>query len=99
MQKLLKDIKAGKIDEFLATNVNRVSRDGNDGFWLLNNFEKHNVKMNLIDEPYDISTANGEMMFGMNLIFGQRERKEIGIRTKRGLEQMVHSGIHPSRAS
>ena len=38
------------------------------------------------------------MIFGMNLVFGQRERKEIGARTKRGLEEMVLKRVHPNRA-
>ena len=41
-------------------------------------------------QPYDVSTANGEMIFGMNLVVGQRERKEIGARTKRAMEEDVY---------
>lgn len=36
-----------------------------------------------------VYTANGEMIFGINLVFGQRERKEIGARTKRAMEEMA----------
>ena len=59
---------------------------------------KHDVKIELILEPYDVSTANGEMIFGMNLVFGQRERKEIGARTKRAMEEMALERIHPDKA-
>ena len=38
------------------------------------------------------------MIFGMNLVFGQRERKKIGARTKRAMEEMVLEKIHPSKA-
>lgn len=41
----------------------------------------------LILEPYDVSTVNGEMIFEMNLVFGQRERKEIGAITKRVMKK------------
>ena len=34
----------------------------------------------------------------MNLVFGQRERKEIGARTKRAMEEMALEKIHPSKA-
>ena len=61
-------------------------------------YEEHDVKIELILEPYDVSTANGEMIFGMNLVFGQRERKEIGARTKRAMEEMAIQKIHPSKA-
>ena len=77
MQRLLKDIKSKKIDKLVAIKVDRLTRNNYDGFWLLNYCEEHDVKIELILEPYDVSTANGEMIFGMNLVFGQRERKEI----------------------
>ena len=38
------------------------------------------------------------MIFGMNLVFGQRERKEIGARTKRAMEEMALDKIHTSKA-
>ena len=98
MQRLLKDIKSKKIDKLVAIKVDRLTRNNYDGFWLLNYCEEHDVKIELILEPYDVSTANGEMIFGMNLVFGQRERKEIGARTKRAMEEMALKCIHPSKA-
>ena len=98
MQRLLKDIKSKKIDKLVAIKVDRLTRNNYDGFWLLNYCEEHDVKIELILEPYDVSTANGEMIFGMNLVFGQRERKEIGARTKRAMEEMALERIYPSKA-
>lgn len=98
MQRLLADIKSKKIDKLVAIKVDRLTRNNYDGFWLLNYCEEHDVKIELILEPYDVSTANGEMIFGMNLVFGQRERKEIGARTKRAMEEMALEKIHPSKA-
>ena len=98
MQRLLKDIKSKKIDKLIAIKVDRLTRNNYDGFWLLNYCEEHDVKIELILEPYDVSTANGEMIFGMNLVFGQRERKEIGARTKRAMEEMALERINPSKA-
>lgn len=98
MQRLIKDIKDGKIDKLVAIKTDRLTRDSYDGYWLLNHCTRYDVKIELTLESYDISTANGEMMFGMNLIFGQRERKEIGTRTKRGLEEMALQKIHPNKA-
>lgn len=98
MQRLLKDIKSKKIDKLIAIKVDRLTRNNYDGFWLLNYCDEHDVKIELILEPYDVSTANGEMIFGMNLVFGQRERKEIGARTKRAMKEMALEHIHPSKA-
>ena len=98
MQRLLKDIKSKKIHKLVAIKANGLTRNNYDGFWLLNYCEEHDVKIELMLEPYDVSTANGEMIFGMNLVFGQRERKEIGARTKRAMEEMALEHIHPSKA-
>ena len=98
MQRLLKDIKSKKIDKLIAIKVDRLTRNNYDGFWLLNYCDEHDVKIELILEPYDVSTANGEMIFGMNLVFGQRERKEIGARTKRAMEEMALEHVHTSKA-
>lgn len=69
MQRLLNDIKSNKIDVFLAIKVDRLTRNGFDGYWLLNYCEEYEVKIELSLEPYDVSTTNGEMIFGMNPIF------------------------------
>ena len=98
MQRLLKDIKSHKIEVIVAIKVDRLTRNNYDGFWFLNYCEEHDVKIELILEPYDVSTANGEMIFGMNLVFGQRERKEIGARTKRAMEERALEKVHPAKA-
>ena len=86
------------IDSQLRMIKEYCEKNDYDGFWLLNYCEEHDVKIELILEPYDVSTANGEMIFGMNLVFGQRERKEIGARTKRAMEEMALEKVHPSKA-
>ena len=98
IQRLLKDIKSHNVDTIVAIKVDRLTRNNYDGFWLLNYCKEHDVKIELILEPYDVTTANGEMIFGMNLVFGQRKRKEIGARTKRAMEEMDLKHIHPSKA-
>ena len=89
IQRLLSDIKSKKIDKLVAIKVDRLTHNNYDGFWILNYCEKHDGKIELILEPYDVSTANGEMIFGMNLVFGQREGKEIRARTKRAMGEMT----------
>ena len=96
MQRLIKDIREGKIDKLVAIKVDRLTRNSYDGQWLLKYCEDNDVEIDLTLEPYDVTTANGEMMFSINLMFGQRERKEIGARTKRGLEEMALQKKHPS---
>jgi len=97
LERLLSDIKKGLIDVIVAVKVDRLTRDGYDGQWLLKECNKYDVILDLLYDHYDINTVNGEMMYGMNLLFAQRERKEIGSRTKRGLEEAVRQGKYPTR--
>lgn len=97
LERLLKDIKNGLVDVIVAIKVDRLTRDGYDGQWLLKECNKYDVILDLLYEQYDINTVNGEMMYGMNLLFAQRERKEIGSRTKRGLEEAVRQGKYPTQ--
>lgn len=36
----------------------------------------------IYNKPYDVSAENGEMIFVMNLVFGQRERKRNWFKNK-----------------
>ncbi len=62
MQRLLKDIKSKKIDKLIAIKVDRLTRNNFDGFWLLNYCEQYDVKIELILEPYDVSTATNPLL-------------------------------------
>ena len=53
MQRLLADIKSKKIDKLIAIKVDRLTRNNYDGFWFLNYCEEHDVKIELILEPYN----------------------------------------------
>ncbi len=66
MQRLLQDIKSRKLDKLIAIKVDRLTRNNYDGFWLLNYCEEHDVKIELILEPYDVSTANVETINNKN---------------------------------
>lgn len=60
MQRLLKDIKSQKINKLVAIKVGKLTRNNYDGFWLLNYCEEHAVKIELILEPYDVSTVSSD---------------------------------------
>lgn len=98
LERLLGDVKKGIVDVIVAVKVDRLTRDGYDGQWLLKEFNNYNVTLDLLYEQYDVNSVNGEMMFGLNLLFAQRERKEIASRTRRGLEEAVRQGKYPNKA-
>lgn len=98
LDRLIEDIRNNMVDVIVSIKVDRLTRDGYDGQWLLKFCNENDVILDLLYEQYDINTVNGEMMYGMNLLFAQRERKEIGARTRRGLEEAIRQGKYPSGA-
>lgn len=98
MERMIDDIKKGIIDVVVAIKVDRLTREGYDGHWFLKYCKEHNCAIDLLYENYDINTPNGEMLYGMNVLFAQRERREIASRTKRGLEEAVRQGKYPNKA-
>lgn len=97
LERLIKDIEKGKIDVVVAIKVDRLTREGYDGQWFLRFCKEHECGLVFLYENYDVTTPNGEMMYGMSLLFGQRERREIGARTKRGMEEAVKQGKYPAK--
>ncbi|MFA5604051.1 MAG: recombinase family protein [Bacilli bacterium] len=98
MERMLEDIKNGVLDIVVAVKVDRLTREGYDGHWFLKYCKEHNCMIDLLYENYDINTPNGEMLYGMNVLFAQRERREIASRTKRGMEEAVKQGKYPNKA-
>ncbi len=97
MERMLEDIEKGNIDVVVAIKVDRLTREGYDGHWFLKYCKEHNCMIDLLYENYDINTPNGEMLYGMNVLFAQRERREIAGRTKRGMEEAVRQGKYPNK--
>lgn len=98
MERMLDDIEKSVIDVVVAIKVDRLTREGYDGHWFLKYCKENDCAIDLLYENYDINTPNGEMLYGMNVLFAQRERREIAGRTKRGMEEAVRQGKYPSRA-
>jgi site-specific DNA recombinase len=92
-QRLMLDIKLGRIDLVLATELSRLSRSIQDfcEVWAL--FKKHGVGMVTLREQFDTTTASGEMMIFNLINYAQYERKQTAerisanwaARAKRGL--------------
>lgn len=98
MIKLIEDIKSRKIDAVVALKLDRLSRDSYDSQWFKKLCAENNCDIYLASENYDLTTLSGNMMYGITSLFAEHERKEIGRRTKRGLEEMVHQKRHPNIA-
>ena len=92
-QRLLTDVKLGKVNLILATELSRLSRSIRDFCELWDLFKKHSTGFVTLREQFDTTTASGEMMVFQLIGFAQYERKQTAerisanwlSRAKRGL--------------
>ena len=82
LQRLIADIKTGKISCVVVYKVDRLSRSLLDFAELLSLFEKHNVAFVSITQNFNSSTSMGRLTLNILLSFAQFEREIISERTR-----------------
>ena len=82
LQKLLNDIKAGKINCVVVYKVDRLSRSLLDFSQLLEFFDKHSVVFVSITQHFNTDTSMGRLTLNILLSFAQFEREIISERTR-----------------
>jgi len=82
LQKLLNDIKAGKINCVVVYKVDRLSRSLLDFSQLLEFFDKNNVVFVSITQHFNTNTSMGRLTLNILLSFAQFEREIISERTR-----------------
>ena len=81
-QRLLTDIKSGKIEIVAIYKLDRLSRSITDFVLLSNFFEEHNVRLVSITQAFDTSNSLGRMTVHLLATFSTYEREMISERTK-----------------
>ncbi len=92
-QRLLKDIKNGKVDCVVVYKADRISRSLFDFTSILNLFDENKVSFTSVTESFNTATASGRLMLGMIMSFAQYERElaservrdKIGASKKKGM--------------
>ena len=82
----------------VALKLDRISRDSYDSQWFKKYCNENECEIYLASENYDLNTLSGNMMYGITSLFAEHERKEIGRRTKRGLNEIARQGKYPQKA-
>src|SRR6266849_2591233 len=82
LQKLLTDLKAGKIDCVLIYKVDRLSRSLLDFARLMEIFEQHGVSLVSVTQPLNTTSSLGRLTLNILLSFAQFEREIIADRTR-----------------
>lgn len=76
-QRMLSDIKSGKISKVIVYKLDRVSRSVLDFSELMDVFQKYNVDFVSATEHFDTSSPMGRAMLNICIVFAQLERETI----------------------
>ena len=82
LQRLLADIRAGKVDCVLTHRVDRLSRSLLDFARLMETFEQHQVSFVSVTQHFHSGTSMGRLVLNVLLSFAQFERELIAERTR-----------------
>lgn len=92
-QRLLNDVRAGKINLILATELSRMSRSIRDFCEIWDLLKKHNTNFITLREQFDTTTAAGEMMVFNLINFAQFERKQTAERITANFKSRAERGL------
>jgi len=94
MQRMINDVKEGKIGFVVVYKLDRLSRSQKDTLYLIEDvFNPHNVDFISMNESMDTSTPLGRLMLGILSAFAQLERENIRERTRMGMKERVKTGL------
>ncbi len=100
IQRLICDIKSGKIDVIIVYKIERLVRSIKDFYQLWDLFEAHNVTFVSATQQFDSSNAMGKLMLNVLLSFAQFERENTAEKTRDKMKQRArlgkwHGGLFP----
>ena len=84
LQRLLADIRAGKVDVVLVYRVDRLSRNMRHLQALIEVFEENQVSFTSATEPFDTSNSMGRMILNILGVFAEFERSSLIDRIRAG---------------
>jgi site-specific DNA recombinase len=82
LQRLLRDVDAGKIDCVVTYKVDRLGRSMPDLIKILGFFKEHGVMFVSVTQAFDTSTSMGQLMLNLLMSFSQFERDMVSERTR-----------------
>ena len=94
MQRLITDVKNGRISHVIVYKLDRLSRSQKDTLYLIEDvFNPYGVDFISMNESMDTSTPLGRLMLGILSAFAQLERENIQERTRMGMRERVKAGL------
>ena len=97
LQKLIKDAEAGNFDVVLCYHNDRLSRDTRDALTITQDLLKHEVRFRFSNLDIDFTSPEGELLFTMQAGFATYFRKDLGRKTKFGMQKLKRDGYWMGR--
>ena len=93
LQRLLKDIQAGKIDIVVVYKIDRLSRSLADFSKMVEVFDHYNVSFSSVTQQINSATSMGRLMLNVLLSFAQFEREVSGERIRDKIAASKRKGM------
>jgi site-specific DNA recombinase len=93
VQKLLADVRAGRIDIVLVYKVDRLTRSLADFAKVIELFDSHNVSFVSVTQSFNTRSSMGRLTLHVLLSFAQFEREVIGERVRDKIAASKRKGI------
>lgn len=74
-QRMMEKVRSGQISHVVVYKIDRISRNLVDFSLMYDNFKDHNVAFISLNEQFDTSSAIGEAVLKIILVFAELERK------------------------
>ena len=92
-QRMMRDVRKGRVNLILVTDLSRLSRNILDFCLLLEELKKYNAKFLSLKEQFDTSTPAGEMMVFNMINLAQFERKQTAERVSLNFHSRAMRGL------
>jgi DNA invertase Pin-like site-specific DNA recombinase len=93
LQKLLSEVKAGKIDIVVVYKVDRLTRSLTDFAKLVEIFDEHKVSFVSVTQSFNTTSSMGRLTLNILLSFAQFEREVIGERVRDKIAASKRKGL------
>jgi site-specific DNA recombinase len=93
LQRLVDDVRSGKIDVLVVYKVDRLTRSLADFAKLVDLFDKHAVSFASVTQPFNTTTSMGRLTLNVLLSFAQFEREIASERIRDKIAASKRKGI------
>lgn len=94
LQAMLREVRAGKINLIMVTEISRLSRNNRDFLNMWDMMSENKCSFMSLREDFDTTTAAGEMLMFQLMNFAQYERKQTSERVQANMLSRASRGLY-----